>query len=129
MKLMVAIQLLLPGMPFLYYGDEVGMTGGRDPDCRRGMLWDENRQDKDMFRYYQRLIEIRKQNPVLTEGDAQRSTADDENGVVSIKRGDLTLLFHGRSGTAQVSAGGVDLLTGEPFDGTLGSYQAAVLKA
>jgi len=129
MKLMVAIQLLLPGMPFLYYGDEVGMTGGRDPDCRRGMLWDENRQDKDMFRYYQRLIEIRKQNPVLTEGDAQRSTADDENGVVSIKRGDLTLLFHGRSGTAQVSAGGVDLLTGEPFDGTLGSYQAAVIKA
>lgn len=128
MKLMAAMQLLLPGMPFVYYGDEVGMTGGPDPDCRRGMLWDEDRQDKDVLAHYQRLIQIRKDYPCLTEGDADEQTADDEKGLVIIRRGKLVLLFHGRDGEITVDRTGTDLITGLPFDGKLGSYQAAVLK-
>lgn len=129
MKLMAAIQLLLPGMPFIYYGDEVGMTGGRDPDCRRGMLWEEQRQDQDMLAYYRRLIQIRKEYPCLTEGDADWQTAEDDKGLVTICRGELTLLFHGRDGEVKMDApDAIDLLTGKPFDGTLGAYQAAVLK-
>ncbi len=127
MKLMVAIQLLSPGMPFVYYGDEVGMTGGPDPDCRRGMLWDPERQDLELLDYYRRLIQIRKANPCLTMGDADAQVADDDRGVVTIQRGDLTLLFHGFSGEINVEQTGYDLLTDKPFDGTLGSYQAVVL--
>lgn len=128
MKLMAAIQLLLPGMPFLYYGDEVGMTGGRDPDCRRGMLWDEDRQDKDMLAYYRRLIRIRKTNPCLTEGDPDVQSADDEKGLVTIRRGDLVLLFHSRDGEISVDMTGTDLITDLPFDGTMDGYQPVVLK-
>ena len=127
MKLLAAMQLLLPGMPFIYYGDEVGMTGGRDPDCRRGMLWDETRQDRDMLAYYRRLITIRKAYPAL---DGDEMTADDENGLVTIRRGSLIVLFHGRSGAVKLShyAGKVDLFSDKPFSGVLGDYEAAVLK-
>lgn len=130
LKLLAAIQLLLPGMPFIYYGDEVGLTGGRDPDCRRGMLWDERRQDRILLAYYQRLIAIRKANPALLEGDPVSQSSDDERGLVIIQRGGLTLLFHGRAGDIYVSEfnGCVDLISGQPFNGILGSYQAAALK-
>ena len=130
MKLLVAFQLLLPGMPFIYYGDEVGMTGGHDPDCRRGMLWDEARQDKDMLSYYRRLIQLRKAYPVLTQGDAERTLTEDDNALVCIQRGDMTLLFHAGEGKVAVReyAGQMDLLTQQEFDGILGAYAVAVLK-
>ena len=130
MKLLAAIQLLLPGMPFIYYGDEVGMTGGQDPDCRRGMLWDETRQDKDMLAYYRRLIEIRKANPCLTEGDPEKISTDDENGLVVVHRDELVLLLHGNEGAINLPqyTGKVDLISGRVFSGTLGAYEAAVLK-
>ena len=38
-RLAAAVQLLLPGMPMIYYGDEYAMDGDRE-DCRRGMVWD-----------------------------------------------------------------------------------------
>jgi glycosidase len=130
MKLMAAMQLLQPGMPFIYYGDEVGLTGGRDPDCRRGMLWDENRQDRALLAYYKRLIAIRKSHPCLTEGDADEVRADDEKGIVIIRRGDLTLIFHGKEGTVSLPeyAGNEELISGEVFGGDIGPYQAAVIQ-
>ena len=129
MKLMAAMQLLLPGMPFIYYGDEVGLTGGHDPDCRRGMLWDQKRQDQEMLSYYKRLISIRKDNPCLTEEDGMQS-ADDENGLVTIIRGDLVVLFHGKDGNVHLPqfAGKLELISNKPFAGELGPYQAAVLR-
>lgn len=60
LRLAAALQLLMPGMPMIYYGDEYGMTGGMDPDCRRGMLWKEERQDLEIYQWYRRLIRIRK---------------------------------------------------------------------
>lgn len=130
LKLMAAIQLLLPGMPLIYYGDEVGLTGGADPDCRRGMLWDEERQDKALLSYYQKLIRLRKTYPCLTEGDADSMLADDPSGTVTIHRGELTLLFHGRAGETELPQykDKQDLLTDKPFDGVLHDYQAVVLK-
>jgi glycosidase len=130
MMLLAAIQLLLPGMPFIYYGDEVGMTGGQDPDCRRGMLWEDARQDKDMLAYYKRLIAVRKANPCLTEEDAEQMTADDDSGLVTIRRGDLVVLFHGKEGCVALPqyAGKTELISDSLFNGRLGAYEAAVLK-
>ena len=130
LRLLAAMQLLQPGMPFIYYGDEVGLTGGRDPDCRRGMLWDENRQDRQLLAYYKRLIAVRKGNPCLTEGDADAVAADDEKGIVTIRRGNLTLIFHGKEGTVSLPefAGKTELISQQAFDGILGDYQAAVIK-
>lgn len=130
LRLLAALQLLLPGMPFLYYGDEVGMTGGADPDCRRGMLWDEEKQDLNLLGYYQKLIWLRKQYPELTEGDPCEQVADDEQGLVFIRRKELLLVFHSRMGDAGIMQyrGALELLSGKPFGGTVGPYEVVVLK-
>ena len=129
MKLLAAIQLLLPGMPFIYYGDEVGMTGAHDPDCRRGMLWDEQRQDQAMLAYYRRLIQIRKAYPALTGADADEIITEDNTGLVVMKRGNMTLLLHGKEGDVLLPryAGCQELISGNAFNGTLGAYEAAVI--
>jgi glycosidase len=48
------------GSPAIYYGDEIGLEGRHDPDCRRCMIWDEKRQDQTMFGFFQKLIALRK---------------------------------------------------------------------
>jgi glycosidase len=69
-KMEEAVFLLftLPGTPVIYYGEEVGMLGGGDPDCRRPMIWDTLLQDGELFSYYKKLIRIRKENPALRRG-------------------------------------------------------------
>ncbi|MCU6712892.1 glycoside hydrolase family 13 protein [Paenibacillus sp. J5C_2022] len=69
-KLMLAalLQFTLPGTPCIYYGDEIGMTGGADPDCRKPMIWDEARQDAELLGFYRRLIEWRKTYETLQAG-------------------------------------------------------------
>lgn len=57
------------GAPMLYYGTEIGMTGEDDPDCRKGMVWDEKKWDKDLFNFIKTLIKIRKENKLFTNGE------------------------------------------------------------
>lgn len=132
-KLAAAMQLLLPGMPMVYYGDEVGMEGGPDPDCRRGMLWEESRQNRECLEYYRRLIRIRHDFPGLTKGKPVKEQADDDKGLLYMERrgegGSLILLFHVREGEIALPGleGRRNLITGQDFSGTLGDYEAAVL--
>lgn len=51
--------LLLPGSPCLYYGTEVGMDGGDDPQNRRPMVWSKDRQDQNLLAFFQKLIAFR----------------------------------------------------------------------
>lgn len=69
LKLAVLVQMTVPGAPVIYYGDEVGMLGGKDPDCRRVMVWDPLLQDQDLLGYYRNLIRLRKGWPALRRGE------------------------------------------------------------
>lgn len=60
-----------PGVPCVYYGDEIGMLGKRDPDNRRTMIWDETQWDMDMLTHYRRVIALRKSAPALLHGGYQ----------------------------------------------------------
>lgn len=71
-----ALLIGFPGVPCIYYGDEVGMTGGKDPDNRRTMPWDETDWDQDMRAFHQRLIEIRHNSPALKTGGFQLLLAE-----------------------------------------------------
>ncbi len=59
------------GMPHIWYGDEVGMTGGKDPDCRRPMDWNyEADPEKAALRdYYGTITRFRRDHEVLSRGD------------------------------------------------------------
>ncbi len=71
LKLGSLLQMTYLGAPLVYYGDEVGMKGGLPPDSHRTMLWSDRgytAPDRDLFTHYQRLIEIRHQEPALRRG-------------------------------------------------------------
>lgn len=68
-KLRLAASLLytLPGIPCLYYGDEVGLTGDIDPDNRKFFPW--SKMNQEIYRFYHELIQLRKATLSLQQGD------------------------------------------------------------
>ena len=104
-RFIVGIQMTLPGAPMIYYGDEAGMWGGDDPDCRKPMVWpdlnyepeishpfnkprpkDEVSFNQNLFGWYKKLINIRKDNPVLALGDINFFLIDNKNKVLGYER-------------------------------------------
>ena len=67
MRAAAFFQMTHPGVPVIYYGDELGMRGGPDPDCRRCMTW-ERVPSSRMLAYYRRLTQMRGGLRVLREG-------------------------------------------------------------
>ena len=132
-RLAAAIQLLHPGMPMIYYGDEMGMDGAGDPDCRRGMLWDEARRDEATYRWYQKLLRLRRECPAITEGRLTDQQARDDQALIRITRElqgrRVTIVFHAAEGSVDLPelAGRTDLLTDTVFDGRLEGFRAMVM--
>jgi glycosidase len=86
MRLAVLFQMTYPGTPLIYYGDEVGMMGGPDPDCRRPMIWKETKQNLKLRAYYRKLIGLRKHLQPLRRGDVRLWYADGRTGVLGFLR-------------------------------------------
>lgn len=63
------LQFTLPGAPNLYYGSELGMEGGADPEMRAPMRWDLATEDNPTLRWTRRLIALRRQQRALRVGD------------------------------------------------------------
>jgi glycosidase len=64
-----ALQFTLPGAPNVYYGAELGMTGGGDPENRGPMRWDLNQADNPDLVWMKQLIAMRKQQRALRVGN------------------------------------------------------------
>jgi glycosidase len=86
MKLAVLFQMTYLGAPMVYYGDEVGMEGGDEPQSRRCMVWDENRQDMQLRKYYQRLINLRHELAPLRRGDYRTIVCDELTNIYGFIR-------------------------------------------
>lgn len=63
------LQFTFPGSPNLYYGSELGMTGGNDPENRAPMRWDLNHPQNERLQWIKQLIQIHKQEVALIVGD------------------------------------------------------------
>ncbi|MFC2139994.1 glycoside hydrolase family 13 protein, partial [Bacteroidota bacterium] len=104
-KLMVGIQMTMPGAPMVYYGDEAGMWGGDDPNCRKPMVWPEFtyddetthpfgktrpkdvvKFDDDLFNWYKKVISVRNVNQCLSLGDINFFLADESNSILGYSR-------------------------------------------
>ena len=102
-RLAVGLQMTLPGAPMVYYGDEAGMWGGDDPDCRKPMVWkdltyetetthpfglkrDTNKVEfnSGLFDWYKKLIALRNENIELSVGDVDYKVYD--NGILQYTR-------------------------------------------
>ena len=85
LKLAAAFQMLFVGSPAIYYGDEVGITGQNDPDCRRCMIWDEQ-ADRELLQWYKGLISLRKEHSCIRKGGYRTIVADDDKSVFAFVR-------------------------------------------
>ena len=77
-----AIMFFNPGIPCVYYGDEIGMEGGYDPDCRRTFEWNEENWDKDTRNLIKQLMKLKK-GPALSDGDFG---VEEKDGIITFTR-------------------------------------------
>jgi neopullulanase len=69
LQLATLFQMTTPGAPSVYYGDEIGMTGGQDPDCRRAFPWDQPETwHHETLAMVRALAHLRKSFPALRLG-------------------------------------------------------------
>ncbi len=100
LKLATLCQMTFPGAPSVYYGDEIGLQGGKDPDCRRAFPWDERTWDADLLSYFRRCIALRKRYRALRDGAFKVLYA--EGSIIAYLRtwGDEKLVVALNSGAA-----------------------------
>jgi glycosidase len=106
LKLASLIQFTVPGMPSVYYGDEVGMTGQTDPDDRRTYPWADlgGTPDTDLMSHYQSLAGLRRDVPALNDGDLRVLLADNTSETLALGRrttDQAVVVAINRSATAQ----------------------------
>jgi glycosidase len=105
-EMILVQQFTYVGAPHIWYGDEVGMWGGDDPDPRKPMVWsdleyedeathpmglprnaDRVEPDLELRSFYQRLIQLRKDHlRVFVDGDMTWLVEDDANGILAYQR-------------------------------------------
>ncbi|WP_349408450.1 alpha-amylase family glycosyl hydrolase [Pseudalkalibacillus sp. SCS-8] len=126
LKLAAIFQFGYPGAPTIYYGDEAGVTGSKDPDDRRTYPW--GNENKELIAHYQKLGKIReKHQELLSHGDLKNlhmegdvfvygRSLNKKSAIVAINRGD-------RAKTVQVDVKGF-ALNGVAFNEQLMEYKA-----
>jgi len=99
-KLAASVQFTWPGTPSVYYGEEIGMQGGVDPQNRHGMEWSKATDQNDLLKFYKRLSQIRQGSEALKVGEPIRLASDDAAGVLAFARkskGDAAIVVLNRS--------------------------------
>lgn len=92
-KLAVVFLFTYMGTPCIFYGDEVGITGDVDPDCRKCMIWEQNKQDRELYDFYKMMIHLRKKNKALREGRFRFLKADPGNPCIIYERANADIHF------------------------------------
>ena len=82
LKEAVVIQMTLPGVPLIYYGDEAGLTGGKDPSNRKSYPW--GKENKDILDFYRKISSIRVSEEALRSGEMEFLELN--NGILGYER-------------------------------------------
>jgi glycosidase len=128
-KLAAAIQFTWVGAPSVYYGEELGMEGGADPDNRRGMEWDKATPTNDMLGYYKKLAGLKRSNSALWTPNVQFDAVSDATNsgafyrasetdavIVTFNRSDKeqTISLRPPTNVRKLAAGGFsDIISGD----------------
>lgn len=126
LKIASAVQYTVYGVPSVFYGDEAGMEGGRDPFCRATFPW--GREDAELEAWYARLGKIRKRH-VFSEGDFR--VLDSGDGYIVFERSNGTERVVTAANTSEkpisVDVRGIELLSNTAFDGTVPARGAVIV--
>jgi glycosidase len=124
MKLASLLQFTLPGVPSIYYGDEIGMQGMKDPFNRECMAWDS--PNTELLKWYRRLGEIRRGTKAFKTGEfipyfssykaiAYKRADENSEVLVAVNLGDETVPIKLEEGWDNAYT----LLGNTPVNGTL----------
>ena len=143
LALTYVVMMTNPGIPLIYYGDEIGLAGGGDPDNRRPMVWDDaalNPHQRALRDTVAALARARTENKVLARGRRITLEARQSHWVYRLTgcgepSPDITVALNKTDGdvTVTLPAGAyVDVINGAEVDGgstTLGPREFLVLRA
>jgi len=109
-RLATIFQMTYPGAPCIYYGDEIGLPGGPDPDCRRAFPWDQPETwDRQILHLIQSLTAARHASRALRRGDFAVLHA--ENDLLAYRRQDASgcayVLMNTGPSASDLSLGGL----------------------
>lgn len=87
LRLATLIQMSYPGSPAIYYGDEVGLTGGSDPYNRATYPWEDlgGKPDNSLLADFKALAKMRQDNPVLRRGSFGAPVYLDSNVIAHLR--------------------------------------------
>ena len=93
LRLATFFQMTYPGAPCLYYGDEIGLEGRRDPDCRRAFPWNDKLWDSSLRNHIKSCIALRQAHPALRRGEFTPLHSSDEVYVFGRRLQNETLIM------------------------------------
>ncbi|WP_416731277.1 glycoside hydrolase family 13 protein [Fictibacillus sp. JL2B1089] len=134
MKLLFLLMLTFKGTPCIYYGDEIGMTGGNDPGCRKCMEWDESKQDLELFNHIQALLSLRQNHKILAnDGEIKFIYADEQTLVYerSTEEESVWILLNASEHSAELSIKipeDYSHILGSSFSGSLPGYGFSIYR-
>ncbi|MGJ3240258.1 MAG: alpha-amylase family glycosyl hydrolase [Anaerolineae bacterium] len=117
-QLGTALMLGFPGVPCIYYGTEIGMDGGHDPDNRRCMPWDESEWDQNMLAYFRQIIAIRKGSHALKHGGFKVLIADGDLIAFARESQQEQVIVIGYRGTDRTTPTAINVAQIGSTDGT-----------
>ncbi len=88
LKQAVVLQFTLPGVPSVYYGDEAGLEGYKDPFNRGCYPW--GHENKDLVEFYKALGKVRKENPQFVSAECKIISA--VMGCIAFSRDEITVI-------------------------------------
>ena len=127
LKIASCIQYTVYGVPSVYYGDEAGVEGGRDPFCRRTYPW--GRENGELLQWYKRLGALRR-DPVYRDGAFCVTDSGDGYIVFERTKGAARIVSAANVSDTVLHTGicGTELLGGAATDGDVAPMSVSVIR-
>ncbi|MBI5959340.1 MAG: maltodextrin glucosidase [Chloroflexi bacterium] len=130
-RLAVIVQLTFPGVPALYYGDEIGMMDVPPMKAIGCMVWDQDQWDHALFNFYRDLVALRRRSSILKQGGFQMLTVETDTFAYQREATEGRVIVIAHRGSTPRPAGSLSVAHGGIPNGTrfiehFSGYEAVV---
>ena len=129
LKCAIALTMMMPGTPCLFYGTEIGLEGGYDPDCRRCFNWDQTEWDMKLWNEVKQLISIKKNQDALHFPEVKIS---EEKKLLKVERSHenekLTMYINMTDKPVELQINGNQILAGSISENNLEPEAYVIIK-